>query len=103
MLYLGSRGMLSWWLNFEPNLLLCQVRVGDCLGADGPGLTTRAVARLGVGSPGMVKITKRASDYEPATEPGRNCDTCKYMHDDGSCDLVVGIVKPNMVCRLWAK
>jgi hypothetical protein len=51
----------------------------------------------------MAKLTKKAADYEKASKRGVNCGTCAYMHNDGTCAKVAGIVTKPMVCRLWRK
>lgn len=50
----------------------------------------------------MAKVTKAVARYRKATTTNR-CGNCRYMNDDGTCDKVVGIVKPTMVCSLYAR
>lgn len=46
-------------------------------------------------------LGKDESNYREATVAGRNCDTCAYMNQDGTCDIVQGLVQPDMVCDYW--
>lgn len=48
-----------------------------------------------------MKLTKKAADYERATKKSRSCAVCAYMHDDGTCAKVQGMVTPPMTCRLF--
>jgi ADP-ribose pyrophosphatase YjhB (NUDIX family) len=50
----------------------------------------------------VAKLSKPDSNYRKATVSGENCRVCRFMNDDGTCEKVVGIVKPDMVCDLFA-
>lgn len=51
----------------------------------------------------MTQLTKPQAHYREATEKGVNCRTCLYMRQDGTCDLVQGIVEPGDVCDHWRR
>ena len=48
-----------------------------------------------------MKESKEEANYRKASDGDRSCDTCFYMHDDGTCGKVMGQVKPTMVCDEW--
>ena len=48
-----------------------------------------------------MKETKEEADYHETDDNTVNCHNCTYMHDDGTCEKVMGIVKPNFVCMHW--
>lgn len=43
-----------------------------------------------------VKVAKDKANYRQG-DTTRNCANCMHMRDDGSCSVVAGMVKPDMV------
>ncbi len=51
----------------------------------------------------MKKVTKSSVDYRTATG-SRHCGSCAMFHPRSSeCDLVRGVIRPEMVCDKWVK
>jgi hypothetical protein len=49
-----------------------------------------------------MKKSKRETNYRPKSRHAReHCGNCVYMHHDGSCTKVQGMVDPEHVCDLW--
>lgn len=48
----------------------------------------------------MAKVSKVTAHYRQGSRT-ENCRVCRFMNEDGSCDRVVGMVQPQMVCDLF--
>lgn len=48
-------------------------------------------------SEGM-KFTKEDANYRYAADPKRSCDDCVYFVDDGSCEIVAGLIRRVDTC-----
>lgn len=54
----------------------------------------------------MAKLSKGAAYYRVAENPAESCGTCKFFqkrasYDNGTCELVVGVIEPEDTCDLW--
>ena len=50
----------------------------------------------------MSKKSKRETFYRPKSHSSRqHCGNCVYMHNDGSCTKVQGLVDKEHICDLW--
>lgn len=47
------------------------------------------------------KIAKTSVNYRAGTQT-KHCSNCAMYHN-GECDLVRGIIRPEMVCDKWVK
>ena len=51
------------------------------------------------------KHSKEEADYRKADNPDERCRVCRYRQPEGDkvlCKLVVGLIKPDDVCDLFA-
>jgi len=49
-----------------------------------------------------MKKSKLTADYRPKPRhANQNCGNCLYMHDDGTCTLVQGLVDSAHICNYW--
>lgn len=46
------------------------------------------------------RLTKQQVNYRPA-ESTKRCRNCVMFHTDGTCDLVIGNIKPEDTCDRW--
>lgn len=50
----------------------------------------------------MAKVSKPDANYRKGTK-AQNCGNCYYMHQDGTCTKVQGIVTRTMTSDYWRK
>ena len=46
-------------------------------------------------------VSKETVNYRHDRESARRCGNCVMFHPDGSCDLVLGKIRPEDVCDRW--